>query len=499
MPAGGKVAFPPITACDVTADVNRRSIAADLDGTLILSLSSFPYYMLVAIEAGSLLRGVVILLCLPLVLIAHIFVSESLGIKIFFFVVFAGLRIQDIEFAARAVLPRFYAANVRRDSYELFERCDKKVVVTVSPRVMVEPFVREYLGADKVLGTELEVNPLTQRATGFAKKPGILFGKWKKMAVMKEFGDETPDVGIGNRESDHEFMSICKEGYMVHSDKSASAVPLDRLKARLRFHDGRLVQLPTPLTILVTFLWLPFGLLLAFLRLYFNLSLRIYFGLSLLKRVVRYTYPMLGIQLVINGRLPPPPSPGSPGNLYVCNHRTTLDPIVIAIALGRKISYITSSVSHLSRLLSPIPTVALTRDRKANAARIRSLLQKGDLLVCPEGTTCREPFMLRFREVFAELSDRIVPVAVNTKQSMFYGSTIHGVKFWDAFFFFMNPRPRYEVTFLDRLPEEMTCSGGRSAMEVANHVQRLLAVELGFHCTQLTGKDKRMLLGRNDG
>ncbi|KAK4397204.1 putative glycerol-3-phosphate acyltransferase 8 [Sesamum angolense] len=328
--AAASVRFPSIEKCDTSGE-NRQAIAADLDGTLLISRSSFPYFMLVAIEAGSLLRGLILLLSFPIIAIAYVFVSEALAIQMLIYISFSGLKVRDIELVSRAVLPRFYASDVRAESYEVFEKCKRKVIITANPTIMVEPFVKEFLGGDKVIGTEIEVDPKTRKATGYVKKPGVLVGKWKKLGVLKEFGEEKPDIGIGDRASDHDFMSICKliifldlvhhfQGGLYGTSETAKPLPLDRLKSRLIFLT-RLVQRPTPLNALITYIWLPFGFLLSLIRVY-------------LERIVRYTYPMLGINLVIKGNPPPPPSPGSPGNLYVCNHRTALDPIVIAIALG---------------------------------------------------------------------------------------------------------------------------------------------------------------------
>ena len=108
-------------------------------------------------------------------------------------------------------------------------------------------------------------------------------------------------------------------------------VTMDKLPKQIIFHDGRLVQTPTPLIALLTILWIPIGFLLA--------CLRIAASALLPKPLVYYALMALGIRVTIKGTPPPQAkkSRGQFGVLFVCSHRTRLDPIFLSIALGHAI------------------------------------------------------------------------------------------------------------------------------------------------------------------
>ncbi|EFJ29817.1 hypothetical protein SELMODRAFT_170165 [Selaginella moellendorffii] len=494
---GGKVTdsflvdapFEPVERCS-SAGREKQTCVADFDGTLIRGRSSFPYFMLVALEGGGLIRSVILGLFAPLAWILYHFVSESAGIRLLIFISFAGMKAKQIESVSRAVLPKFYSEDVHSEAYRVFSSCGKRVVVTANPRIMVEHFAKTCLGADKVLGTEIEVTR-SGYATGFLKRPGVLVGVNKRKAVRQEFGEHLPHVGIGDRATDFAFMALCKEAYVVPPSK-VEALSRDKLVKPVVFHDGRLVQRPTPLTALVTFLWLPVSFVLAVFRIMVTVPCP--------REYVTIVYKLVGIRLIVKGPIPPPKKRGESGVLFVSSHRTLCDPVFVGVGARREVTALTYSISRVSEFLSPIKTVGLSRDRERDAAKIKALLQKGDLCICPEGTTCREPFLLRFSALFAELTDKIVPVALCTKGSTFHGTTVRGWKGLDPFFFFMNPFPTYEVTFLQQLPPELTVQqGGKSAIEVANHIQRVIADTLGFECTNFTRKDKYGMLAGNDG
>ncbi|EEE67994.1 hypothetical protein OsJ_25938 [Oryza sativa Japonica Group] len=457
------------------------SVAAELEGTLLISGDLFPYFLLVALEAGGPLRAAVLLAAYPVAALLGVALpDDDLAVRVMTFVSTAGLSVADVAAVARATLPRFFLADLSDAAFRAFARRDaaERYVVTRLPTAMVEPFVREYVAeGPRVVGAELRV--VGGRFTGAAVNGDRSLGALQAV------------LGRGRR--------ICQERHVVSTPEKAPAAPLPRSEylRPLIFHDGRLVGRPDPLglprrralgsqlgaalavtRILIAFLPYSVGLLLA---------------------------AATGFQIRAHLGGAPPRWRG--GTLYACNHRTLLDPAVLSTVVHRKVTAVTYSLSGLSEMIAPIPTVRLTRDRGRDRVIMQSVLAGGDLAVCPEGTTCREPYLLRFSPLFAEIAGEVTPVAVRAGGAMFHGTTVRGYKGMDSFFFLMNPAPWYHLQLLDPVPSSSAAAdgdgggdgGGESSRDVANRVQRAIGDALGFECTALTRRDKYRMIAGHDG
>ncbi|TVU23448.1 hypothetical protein EJB05_25815 [Eragrostis curvula] len=482
--------------CPPPAETTTTTLVVDVDTALLLHGSGdlFPYFMLVAMEAGGFLRGLVLLLLHPLLSI----LAESHRVKAMAAVAFCGLRAGRFR-AGRAVLPKWFMEDVSAEAFDAAfafpadERRRRKVVcvTTGMPRVMVEGFLREYLGADAVVGREMK--------TLWGFYTGIMVELDEADHQVVAMAEEEKDVKVGFSGSP-EFLShplarcCCKEVYVVSPEEKRRWRPLPRAKypKPMVFHDGRLAFLPTATNTAAMFAWLPLGVVLGAGRLAVALTVP-----------YKYSTPILaatGMSWRLKGSLPPPSSSGS-GQLFVCNHRTLIDPVYVSVALDRPVRAVSYSLSRVSELISPIGrTVRLTRDRRSDGAAMARLLAGGDLVVvCPEGTTCREPYLLRFSPLFAELADDVVPVGIAVETSMFYATTAGGLKCFDPLYYMVNPRMCYTVQFLEKVSTRTVRNGDEPSTDLANLVQRRMGDALGYGCTMLTRKDKYLMLAGNDG
>ncbi|WOL15974.1 hypothetical protein Cni_G24756 [Canna indica] len=467
-----------------------NTLILDVEGGLLRSSSLFPYFMVVALEAGCILRGLVLLLLYPLLCC----LTREAGIRVMVFLCFSGIKEKEFR-VGKAVLPKHLLEDVGLEAFEVLRRARKKVCVSSLPRVMVEEFLKEYLEVQEVAGRELKV--IRGYYTGFMEKERsekVLFGE-EEVEEEQEVDDGVVGIASCTKSPQHQLFSLCKVVYRVTEAEKRSwhALPRERYPQPLIFHDGRMAFRPTPSAAAAMFLWLPFAILLTIFR-------------SIVFVLLRYDISIpIGAATGMTNRLPSPldptqtnSTPGRRGRLFVCNHRTLLDPVYVSAALNKAVVAVTYSVSPLTEALAPIKTARLTRNKDEDQRRMERLLSEGDLVVCPEGTTCREPYLLRFSPLFAEIADEIFPVALSTRVSMFYGTTASGFKWLDHFYFLMNPWPEYECTFLEKIPTSSPCGGG-GRYEVANLVQRRIGDALGFQCTMLTRKDKYMMLAGNVG
>ncbi|KAI3823920.1 hypothetical protein L1987_05365 [Smallanthus sonchifolius] len=469
----------------------NTTLVFEVEGGLLRSNSLFPYFMLVAFEGGGVLRGLVLFLFYPLVCL----VGKEKGLKIMVFICFFGVK-KDNFLIGRTVLPKFFLEDLGFEGFEVVIRCGRKVGLSELPRVMVEGFLKDYLGVECVIGRDLKV--VGGYFVGLMEDHVATRSSFMMNDVVGEMKSDCHLIGFGssNKILDHQLFSLCKEIYLISEAEKRRwrALPRDKYPKPLIFHDGRIAFMPTFFAALAMIIWVPFGLWLGLLRIIITISFPYAVAIPMLSftgmRGRLYIHPFVKHRL----RVPSTDQIKGKGTLYACNHRTLLDPIYISMAIMKPVTALTYSVSRFSEFLSPLKTFNLSRNKEKDSKMMEMLLnQSHDLVICPEGTTCREPYVLRFSPLFAEISDDFVPVAIDSKVNMFYGTTASGLKFLDPLFFVLNPIGIYHVKILEKLPR------GQSRIEVANQVQKQIAEALGFQCTNLTRRDKYMILAGNEG
>ncbi|XP_042401308.1 glycerol-3-phosphate acyltransferase 1-like [Zingiber officinale] len=325
--------------------------------------------------------------------------------RIMAFVTFCGLRTGDLRLIARTVLPKIFLENLHLHACEVLKG-RRAVVLTTLPRLMVEGFLKEYLEVGEVVGAELQVVKGCY-FTGVISWPD----KQRALRDMVKAG-----VAIVNLSNVHHHQLSAKKIYVMGEEESrseSSKMPRNKYPKPLVFHDGRLAFLPTPCEMMAFFMWIPVAIPLAVFR--------IAMGIVFPYKISIFIAAVTGIRFrragdgKANGE--------KKGVVYVCTHRTLLDPVMLCSALERTVPAVTYSLSRVSEALASMRTVRLTRDRGRDAATMRRLLAvEGGLAVCPEGTTCQEPYLLRFSPLFAEVAEEVVPVALDARVGMLYAT-----------------------------------------------------------------------------
>ncbi|GAB2282160.1 hypothetical protein Dimus_016713 [Dionaea muscipula] len=488
-----------------------RTVVFTVEEVLLKSTSLFPFFMLVAFEAGSPLRALVLLALYPLICLLR----KEWGFKVMVMVSFFGINKESFYKVGRSVMPKFFLEDTGLEGLEVLKKFKRKVGFTRMPRVMVESFLKDYMEVDHVVGREIK------DFHGYFL--GVLESHNNKAKNMVE-GEEEEEINsiviglCGSKSSiQNPVFSTCKDIHVIigAEKRKWTTLPRDKYPKPLIFHDSRLVSKPTPSSAIAVFMWFPFAILLFVVRIFFLMFVHPCVSRPILCftgcRVLFSETKSINTTLTTRTTTTTT-TRESKGVLYVCNHRLLCDPVYLKIALDRNVTALTYSVSKISEMISPIKTVPLTRQREKDAAMMEKLLSQGNVAVCSEGTTCREPYLLRFSPLFAEISDVIVPVALNTSFTMFYGNTAGGYKFLDPVFFLMDPHPSYTIKLLEKVrglaatcrshnDEAAASSLSLSAtkFDLANHVQAEIGKALGFECTRLTRKDKYLILAGNDG
>lgn len=135
-----------------SSSIDDQTLIFNVEETLLKSSSLFPYFMLVAFEAGSPLRAFLLLALYPFICLLH----KETALKIMVFISLFGIKKEGFM-VGRSVLPKYFLEDVGLEGFEVVTKCRTKVGVSQLPQVMIESFLKEYLNVDYVVGKELKV------------------------------------------------------------------------------------------------------------------------------------------------------------------------------------------------------------------------------------------------------------------------------------------------------------------------------------------------------
>lgn len=132
--------------------ISNSTLVFHFESAVLRTSSLFPYFMLVAFEAGGLFRFLLLFLSYPLVWLAG---EHEMGLKIMVFLSFFGIK-KDTFRIGSSVLPKFFLEDFGCEGFEAVTSFRRKVATSDMPRIMVENFLMEYLGAETVVAREVK-------------------------------------------------------------------------------------------------------------------------------------------------------------------------------------------------------------------------------------------------------------------------------------------------------------------------------------------------------
>lgn len=183
------------------SDLSDHTLIFDVENTLLKSSSLFPYFMLVAFEAGGLLRAIILVLLYPLIFLS----GKEMGLKIMVMVCFFGIKAENFR-VGRSVMPKVFLEDVGSEIFDVLNKGGKKMGVSNLPRVMVESFLKEYLEIDFVVAREMKM--FCGYYVGLMDERNALHAL--KQAQEGKGCSDMIGITKFNYIPDHEIFSTCK-------------------------------------------------------------------------------------------------------------------------------------------------------------------------------------------------------------------------------------------------------------------------------------------------